>query len=190
MHYIFFILFLLPFTATGQSRKKQKARTDSLSQITIKMMDRYNVDSNSHDRKVSLDTIFYNNRKIKAIGTFAVDRNNKKEDYKIGEWAEYYENGQIKSNGEYKMGFVLACRSATMGLAYYTYKIGDWTYYYENGQVMAKGKYDLTTQEVFTGIAKQYAKKSVITEGWSLYDISGEVSNDRQKIVLELEKTE
>lgn len=154
------------------------------------MMDRYSLDSNGYHKQLTTDTIFYDNKKPKAIGTFAVDRNNKKEGYKVGKWTEYYENGQVKSIGEYQMAFVFACHSARPGLAYYTYKIGDWTYYYDNGQVMAKGKYDLTTQKVFTGIADQYAKKSVVTDVWLLYDNNGQAIPDRQKIVSELEKME
>ena len=192
MRHIIFIFFLLPLIAPGQSRKKakQKAKSDSLWQMTVKWMDRYNLDSNGYHKQLSADTVFYDNKKIKAVGSFAIDRNNKKGNYKVGKWTEYYENGQIKSTGEYQMAFVFACRSAVPDLAYYTYKIGDWTYYYNNGQVMATGRYDLTTQKVFTGIANQYAKKSVVTDAWLLYDTNGQTITDRQKIISELEKIE
>ena len=154
------------------------------------MMDRYNLDSNGYSKQLTTDTIFYDNKKIKAIGSFAVDRDNKKGDYKVGKWAEYYDNGQIKSLGEYQMSFVFACQYARPGLAYYSYKVGNWAYYYDNGQMMATGKYDLTTQKVSTGIADQFAKKSIVTDSWLLYEKNGTPIADRQKIIPELEKME
>jgi antitoxin component YwqK of YwqJK toxin-antitoxin module len=192
MRHVIFILFLLPLIAVGQSRKKakEKAREDSLWQLTVKMMDRYNLDSNGYHNQLTADTIFYDNKKIKAIGSFAVDRNDKKEDYKVGKWMEHYGNGQIKSIGEYQLAFVFVCRSAMPGLAYYSYKIGNWTYYYDNGQIMATGKYDLTTQKVFTGIADQYAKKPIVTDSWQLYNNNGQAITDRQKLIIEIEKFE
>ena len=84
----------------------------------------------------------------------------------------------------------MACRSAMPDLAYYSYKIGSWTYYHVNGQVMATGKYDLDKQKVFTGIANQFAKKSVVSNYWFFYDSDGQIASDKQKIIADLDKLE
>jgi len=182
----------LPAIAIGQKSKKakEKARNDSLYKMTLQMMDRFNLDSSGYHGQIKFDTIFYDPKKIKSIGSFAIDRNEKNSDYKIGKWTEYYENGQVKSIGEYQMSYVMACRSAMPDLAYYSYKIGSWTYYHVNGQVMATGKYDLDKQKVFTGIANQFAKKSVVSNYWFFYDSDGQIASDKQKIIADLDKLE
>jgi antitoxin component YwqK of YwqJK toxin-antitoxin module len=182
----------LPSIAVGQKTKKakEKARSDSLYKMTMQMMDRFNLDSSGYHGLFTVDTLFYDNKKIKSIGSFAIDRNTKKSDFKIGKWTEYYENGQLKSIGEYQMSYVLACRSAMPGLSYYSYKINNWTYYYVSGQVMANGKYELEKQKVFTGIANQFAKKSVVTNDWLFYNSNGQITSDNQKIIADLDKME
>ena len=51
---------------------------------TVKIMDRFGIDSNGLPNLLIPDTTFYEDKKISAIGAFAIDRNGKKSKYKIG----------------------------------------------------------------------------------------------------------
>ena len=41
-------------------------------------------------------------------------------------------------------------------------------------------------KELFTGIADQYVKKSIVTDRWLLYDSNGQAIADRQKLISEV----
>ncbi len=189
MRVCFIILFFIPVVALGQNHRKakRKARYDSLYKETLKMMDKFNLDNNGYHGYFKTDTVFYSNKKIKAIGSYAIDRNGKASNYKVGKWIEYYENGQVKSIGDYQMNFVWTCSSVKPALQYYYYKIGKWTYYYDNGQLMAQGIYNIERAKVTTGVADQYSNKPIVTNQWILYNNNGQPAENRKRIINQLD---
>jgi len=140
-----------------------------------------------HGNKI-LDTIYYPDKKIKAIGFYAVDDEGKKTYYRTALWTEYYNNGEIKSRGSYLFNFIYGCCGGLPCVHSNVYKVGDWIYYYENAVVKAKGIYKVERIEVSTGVENQFAYKSVYTDAWNFYDPDGQIAKDRQKIISELEK--
>ncbi|MEO8403357.1 MAG: hypothetical protein ABI480_02140 [Chitinophagaceae bacterium] len=124
-----------------------------------------------------IDTVLYPNKKIKEIGQYT------KKDWpfsctaRTGYWKEYYENGQLKSFGEYQSELIENFWGHTGPYTVF-YKIGYWIYYYKNGQLKALGKYNLEE----TGERRE----SLITDNWLLYDSLGNRIKDKSEFIPEL----
>ncbi|MBF9254848.1 hypothetical protein I2I11_16215 [Pontibacter sp. 172403-2] len=80
-------------------------------------------------------TINYESRKVKAIGNYALADDNTSSNLKAGYWKEYHENGNLKSEGNYKLGSFLQCCTGGLCSDYYMYRDGKWKYYNEKGEL-------------------------------------------------------
>lgn len=179
------ILFLTPFALQAQLSKHKPL---PIVQSGLLNTNRFQLDSFGFHGSKQLDTLFYEDKKIKAIGFNAVDRQGNKSFFRDGLWTEFYRNGQVMSSGNYDLQFLLGCYNAMGGDRYYSYKKGDWVYFYENGQTKAKGTYKTERIKVFTGVENQYETKSLTTPEWIVSDENGQSAKNRQGVLYDLER--
>ncbi len=102
-------------------------------------------------------------------------------------WTEFYENGTVKSVGNYDIQYLLVSYSSNTGIIYNEYKTGEWVYYYENAQVKAKGRYKIVRTPVSTGVENQFTKSPVITEDWGFYNSDGKPLSNKKALIGEVE---
>jgi hypothetical protein len=88
---------------------------------------------NGLPEKDSTVSTYYKSKILKDVGRYAVANDGYLSNLKTGHWKEYYENGQLKSEGSYKVGSYLNCCMAGPCRNYYTYRYGLWKYYDESG---------------------------------------------------------
>ena len=120
------------------------------------------------------DTIFLENRDIAAIGEYIIAFDTLQTDIKVNQWTYFYENGQIKMTGNYKVFSSYDCGFAGVYRYYYSIKSGIWTFFYPNGQLKAKGIFKLRLEDVPSmcrGHAKIY--RSAFDNNWIFYDENG-----------------
>ena len=184
MKYFLFIVFLAPVFLQAQQKKNKDEQAISPLFETLRRFDF--ADRFFAGKKVP-DTLRYNDTAIKAIGYFAADKENKKSEYKIGLWTEFYENGTIKSVGNYGMQYLLISYSSGHAIIYNQYKTGEWVYYYENARVKAKGRYNIVKNPVSTGIDKQFTKSPVTTKDWLFYNSDGKPLANKKEVIGEVE---
>jgi len=185
MRILIIILTLAPFISLAQEINKG---TNLTLQPYLISNDSFILDSSGYRGLKEIDTLYYPDKKIKAIGFYAVDKGGKSTYYRVGLWMEFYNNGEVKSIGNYNFHLLYGCCSAIPCTQLCPYKIGDWTYYYENGQIKARGAYKVDKIKVNTDVANQFTYKSIVTEEWLLYDIDGQTAKDKQKIISDLER--
>jgi antitoxin component YwqK of YwqJK toxin-antitoxin module len=135
---------------------------------------RLQIAKDGYHGKTAADTSYYKDKKIKAIGKVAVMDDSINSEFKIGLWTEYYQNGQIKSQGSFQIGAYTNCCSNGWCESYINYEVGQWKYYYDNGQLKASGIYKVKKEHINTsceGGAQIY--KSHISKSWRFYRQDG-----------------
>lgn len=85
--------------------------------------------------KDSTVTAFLGPDSIVSRGKYAVTVDNHLSDIKTGYWKEYYANGQVRSEGIYKVSSYLNCCMSGPCRQYYSYRDGLWKYYLEDGTI-------------------------------------------------------
>ncbi|MEO6232223.1 MAG: hypothetical protein ABJB11_00660 [Ferruginibacter sp.] len=185
MYLLRFIILLIPTLTVGQT-------TDKDSKTYINIYDfsdsRFDIDSNGFHGITKVDTIYYSDKKIAAIGYYAVTKNSRMSGNKFGLWTKYYHNGQMESQGNYDMYSLLYYESPKKGRRIEnSYKIGSWIYYFENGQIKATGTYQTIIMREDTGIDNQFSKSTVTTTDWKFFNSEGNISNQKEKIIAEIE---
>jgi hypothetical protein len=184
MKYFLFIVFLTPLFLKAQQKNRKDEQVIS---PFFEVLRRFDFENRFFAGKNVPDTLWYNDTVIKAIGYFAADKENKKSEYKIGLWKEFYENGNIKSIGNYGMQYLLLSYSSGQAIVYNEYKTGEWIYYYENAQVKAKGRYKIVRTPVSTGVDNQFTKAPVTTEDWLFYSSDGKPLANKKEVIGEVE---
>ena len=53
---------------------------------------------------------------------------------KVGFWKEFYSNGKLKSEGNYKIGSYIDCCMGGSCRSFYNYRAGNWKYYNKKGE--------------------------------------------------------
>jgi antitoxin component YwqK of YwqJK toxin-antitoxin module len=184
MKYFFLINLLCPFFLQAQQKKNKDEQAVSPLFETLR---RFDFEDRFFAGKKVPDTLWYNDTSIKAIGYFAADKENKKSEYKIGLWKEFYEDGTLKSVGNYGMQYLLISYSSGRAIIYNQYKTGEWIYYYENAQVKAKGRYKIEKKPVSAGVDNQFAKSPVTTADWHFYNSDGKPLANKKEVMGEVE---
>ena len=116
-----------------------------------------------------------------------MDNDLNKSNIKIGLWTEYYTDGQIKSQGNYKINSYLKCCVSCPCRHFYNYKIGVWKYFYQNGQVKMTGNYRTKKEHIRKGCIKgEKIFNSHIKKSWVYYNDKGEKIKLTNEIVYEL----
>ncbi|MEZ4805200.1 MAG: hypothetical protein R2852_06890 [Bacteroidia bacterium] len=151
---------------------------------------RFLIDSSGFVGPTAIDTMYYPDKKIKAIGTVALDYDSVKSDLKVGLWTEYYSDGKIKSKGNYEMDSYVTCCFLGPCRQFVTYKKGHWKYFHENGKLKASGKYKVKKQHIFTTCKGSYERvfNSRIDNSWHYYDEEGRKKKMTKKLIREIEK--
>lgn len=185
MRQVILIMFLIPNVLHAQMSKQKASSTFQSSFFNEK---KFQIDSFGFHGAKHLDTLFYENKQIKAIGSYAIDRQGNKTYHRVGLWIDYYRTGQIMSIGNYDLQFYYGCYNAMPGIRYYSFKKGDWTYFYENGRTKAKGNYKVERIHVSTGVENQFESKSLTTADWLINDEDGHPARDRQKVISDLDR--
>lgn len=80
-------------------------------------------------------TELYKSGIIKSEGKYAITDDSLLSNLKSGNWKGYYDNGQLKSEGGYKVSSYLNCCIDGPCREYYSYKDGLWKYFNEKGGV-------------------------------------------------------
>jgi hypothetical protein len=183
---LFLVLLLLASYVSHAQTGKQKHL--SMTRFNVLDRTRFPLDSQAFPGHKQLDSLLYEDRKVKAIGYYAVDGQGTKTFLRVGQWTEFYRNGQIMSIGSYNLQSLLSCHDAMPGVQYYSFKIGDWKYFYEDGAIKAKGTYQIQRVQVSTGVANQFKTKSLTTADWIVNDEKGRPAPDRQRVLVSLER--
>ena len=135
--------------------------------------------------QMKLDTIYYDQKNIKAIGFIALKKDSSESDIRINKWINYYKNGSIESIGNYSMSSYIDCNYVGWSRNYYAYKIGSWTYFYQNGNKMAEGIYSVKLETINNSCKKgAIIKRSRINNKWKYWDVDSNpimVTNDLKK---------
>jgi len=122
---------------------------------------------------ITMDTITDENSGNYSIGISIKDPLMIYDKKQIGEWSQYYYNGQLKSIGSYKIGAFSWCQFAGPTINGYSYKYGEWKYFHKNGQLEAKGTYDIKTEEFSNNCGGDFAFYPLTTKKWQYWDKEG-----------------
>ncbi len=136
---------------------------------------RLKMNSLGYTGKTIIDTTYYTAKVVKTIGSFAMEKDSVISQYKFGIWKEYYQNGQLKAQGQYQIDKYINCCYSGLCRNYEHYKTGHWVFYYENGQVKLEGDYKPVKRKITTsceGGDKVFI--SLIDKNWSYYNEKGE----------------
>lgn len=184
MRLLILILLFAPVASYGQITKKKR---NLPFQPFFSSQNLFHLDSSEYQGNKILDTIYYPDKKIKAIGFYSVDRNGRTTYYRAGLWTEFYNNGTIKSIGNYNFHLVYNCCGGAPCDQLNLYKVGEWIYYYDNGNIKAKGTYLIEKTNATTSFEHQIIYKSRITEEWVFFDTNGHIAKDKQKIIRDIQ---
>ena len=109
---------------------------------------------------------------------------------RIGFWNEFYENGQLKESGNYKMDSYKQCCVAGLCDEFYSYKFGEWIYYYRNGKIKAKGIYKIGKKNRDTSCENgAEINFGFVTEKWKFYDEENIERQPNDIDIVEMEKS-
>lgn len=134
--------------------------------------------------KVKPDSIFDSVNNILSYGLIINDTATWVNNFKVGNWKEYYPNGQIKSIGSYSIGSYINCGFLGPFRSFYSFKNDLWAYWYENGEKMAEGYYKPKLKHIKTnckGGDKIY--EPTIDQTWQFWDEKGnKIKKDKEII--------
>lgn len=157
-------------------------------QIFISGDNRFLIDSSGYHGQTAVDTIYYHDKTIQAIGNVALENDSSKSKLKVGLWTEYYSNGQIKSQGIYQIDSYIQCCYAGPCRQYQNYKTGLWKYYYDNGQIKASGTYKVKKEKIRTSCkGGDKVLTSRIDNSWTYYNDKGDKIRLKNNLKTELE---
>ena len=132
---------------------------------------------------------YYDSGQLKSIGPVAEEHREFSE-YRIGYWHEFYENGQLKSSGNYKLDTFIQCCYDGPCDWYYSYKYGEWKYYYDNGKLKAKGTYQIIKKQEDTSCqGGDQINFGTVTDSWQFYDREGKQITPNKNDIAEIEIT-
>lgn len=120
--------------------------------------------------KDSVYSFFYVNGQLNERGYF-------KKGMRYGLWESWYENGQLKSKGNYIYKTYTYCGVVPFDVNYLL-KDGKWTYWHSNGKKMAEGEYDFGTTNIGTNCEGGADITTFYTNSdWKFWDENGKKVN-------------
>ncbi|MBE0391532.1 hypothetical protein [Flavobacterium sp. PL002] len=109
---------------------------------------------------------------------------------RIGFWNEFYENGQLKESGNYKLDSYKQCCVTGLCYEFYSYKFGEWIYYHQNGKTKAKGTYKIGKKNRDTSCENgAEINFGFVTVKWKFYDEENNERHPNARDVTEIEKS-
>ncbi|MEQ8808569.1 MAG: hypothetical protein RIE59_05825 [Imperialibacter sp.] len=118
--------------------------------------------------------LFPSKKEFKFIGYYAIDNYGSKSFLKIKECSEFYEDGNLKSRGEYQIGSYTQCCMGGPCEQYYNYKVGNWKYYFPNQQLRAECTYGTKLMHIGTSCEGGDSLKFNIVETVTAYNELGQ----------------
>ncbi len=92
----------------------------------------------------------YENGQILSKGKYALNKSGEMTYLKIGNWIQYYRNGNVQSEGNYQISSYLDCGPGGLQRIYYNYKFGSWKYFSEHSILEAHGNYIIFKSHIDT----------------------------------------
>lgn len=140
---------------------------------------------NLESTKINTNVEHYQNGKVKNIVN-----NDSLTGMRIGFYNEFYENGQLKESGNYKLDSYKQCCVAGLCDEYYSYKFGEWVYYNQNGKIRAKGIYKIGKKNRTTSCeGGAEINFGFVSENWKFYNENGNEIKPNFNDVAEIEKS-
>ena len=135
--------------------------------------------------KVNTKVEYYQNGKVKnVVNTDSLTG------LRIGFWNEFYENGQLKESGNYKLDSYKQCCVAGLCDEFYSYKFGEWVYYHQNGKLRAKGIYKIGKKNRNTSCeGGAEINFGFVNENWKFYNENGNEIKPNSNDIAEIEKS-
>ncbi len=135
-----------------------------------------------------LDTVYTNEDSTYQIGHFLVNADSTISALKIGLWKEYYENGQLKSEGKFQVDWYWFCSTKAIQ-KYYLIKHGTWYYYHKNGTIKAFGDYNVKSVHTRLGSGGCKSSKYIFypDRSWRFYKENGQKLKFNQKLKKEFQ---
>jgi len=163
-------------TLIQEEPAKEKIELDyNKPQIYIDFDKKFKMENDKYAGSDTLILKHYADSTTKSKGYYAIDSENKMSNLRVGEWFEYYENGNIKETGSFAIGAYLDCGMGGLERSFYNYKIGRWTYYLENGEVSAIGDYQMIKTHIDTRCeGGDSLFFGIINDNWIFYNKQGE----------------
>ena len=118
-----YIIFIL--TALGCSHR-------TTSSVHISNDNQFGDIADGLPDKSELTTLKNSAGQVTAQGECAV-YNGKVTNIKVGHWKEFYENGNVRVEGQYKIGSYIECCTAGACRQFYFYRTGQWRYFNSAG---------------------------------------------------------
>lgn len=168
--YIFFLLLIATISCKSTRQKEDVRKTETFIE-------------------------YHKNGKIKAIGNTLllsdVDIYTKKvSKIRNGYWHEFYENGQLKEFGIYKLDIYKFCGPGGLDVGKYSYKIGEWVYFDVNGNIRAKGEYKIGKKNIGNSCNGGYnINFGFVTDDWEFYDSKGNKIVPSKNDINEIEES-
>lgn len=153
--------------------------------------DEFEIENDHFTGEKYIDTLYYDNGSIRAIGSFAVNSSNEKTKFPIGRFTEYYENGTVKSSGNFQLTSFVNCCFAGWCRMFYPYKTDEWRYYYETGQLKSIGTYSNKITHLDTSCqGGAEVLTNAINNNWKFFSKESLPTEPEEKLKKELEKIE
>ncbi len=138
------IIFILLYVST-HSEETIPFKIEVENKVKISITDEYlfgNIEDGIPD-KDTLIVKYYDNGNKRCEGKFAVPLEGDIDcyEFKTGYFREFYQNGQLKGEGQYKVGSYLDCCNLSACKMYYHYRIDDWIFYDSLGKLIYEVKY-------------------------------------------------
>ncbi len=160
-------------------------------QIYIAFEDQYEIRKGNFAGNSEMKEVKFANGKLREQGHVAYDKEGNLSNLKIGEWTSYYENGQLKSKGQYSIGSFIECCFSGPCKQFYNYKTDNWEYFYPSGQLKATGEYQSKQMHVRTNCeGGDNMPFGITTSLWRYFNEAGELIELSEQLRIELETVE
>ncbi len=122
--------------------------------------------------------------------TIGIIQTNKEsiENIEIEKLTQFYESGELKSKGQFKVGDYTQCCFAGPCIQNYIYKVGEWSYFHKNGELKAYGKYLKKKRLIQTSCkGGDSIFSGFVDQKWKFYDKNGNSIVNDKKLISEIE---
>ncbi|NVK84758.1 MAG: hypothetical protein HWE21_10585, partial [Cytophagia bacterium] len=167
------------------------AQKSAITSVHIDSENKFGKLINGKPKRDSLLTLFNDHDSKIAQGRFAVDNENNLSEIMSGQWTYFYDNGNIKSKGEYKIAQYIECGIVPF-YTFYPYKTGKWQFYTEKGEFDFELNFISKTHHVDTSCEGGADISFGIIENiplYKLHTLGADYFYELQKIFLEDEYT-
>jgi len=158
------------------------------SRVYIANADKYEITKGKFTGDSELREEVFPNGQVRTRGRYAYDDKSVLSTLKVGKWSSFYEDGQLRSSGNYNIGSYIQCCFTGPCKQFYHYKIGTWKYYHPNGQPKAIGEYNIKQLHVDTSCkGGDEMPFSLTSSQWEYFNQQGISIQPTKELILDLE---